>query len=332
MSTSVNKKINHIYLLLERLAKGEELYPQNEALSEELGVDKRTLDRYLKDIHQLYSHIVTTEKKNKEFAERKVTVYRIVDKKKDVSEIFRFFMENKNDLSWLLQLVHENDPTLLDDMEDKQMLEQSIKKDKDIFLFKSTPFENIQNEKQKELFSKLKSAVKYHQYKTIQYKYHKTELLRDVKCLKLVYMSNNWYLAIEDIGDRFRFLRLSFIEVIKNSTKSTYQSRVLDRYIDFFTTLQNPMTLDAQKQKAHIRASQKIALYFQKDMKPFFTSQKFIRTNEDGTVEFSIDYTQPIEILPFIKQWQPDLIILSPDSLADELVEDMKQSIENYIK
>ena len=66
-TTTVSSKINHIFVLLELLAKGEELYPQNEQLQERLfsqsgSSQERTLRRYLQEIHDLYSYIVVTEK------------------------------------------------------------------------------------------------------------------------------------------------------------------------------------------------------------------------------------------------------------------------------
>ncbi len=60
-------------------------------------------------------------------------------------------------------------------------------------------------------------------------------------------------------------------------------------------------------------------------MKPHLKSQKFIRKNGDGSVEFTLEYTQPIEVLPFIKKWLPDLQILSPKELSDELKEDLRR-------
>ena len=95
MSTTINRKINHIFILLEKLANGQELYAQDLILQEELfGVNEqlkdaqkaneRTLRRYLDDIYQLYQHIIVVEKKSKSFSEKKVTVYR-VSNKKDIS-------------------------------------------------------------------------------------------------------------------------------------------------------------------------------------------------------------------------------------------------------
>ena len=49
--TSTRKKIDNLLVLMEKLAKGEELYPQNVRIQKELEVDERTLRRYLEDIH-----------------------------------------------------------------------------------------------------------------------------------------------------------------------------------------------------------------------------------------------------------------------------------------
>jgi len=331
MSTTVTKKTNHIFTLLERLAKGEKLYSQDQNLQEDLGVNKRTIDRYLKDIHELYGHIVLTEKKETEFSDRKVTVYRVADRKKDVSEILRFFLEKSSDLSWLLQSVHENDPTILDDTQDQKALQAQIKQDEDIFLFKSSPFENFEDEEHKKLFKVAKDAVKHREYRTIDYRYpKKNEILNDCKLLKMIFMNNNWYLAVEDDTEELRFLRFNFIRKVGYSKKSGYQKKVLEKYADFFKTLQNPLTLNQPFETARILASEKVAHYFKETMKPFFPSQKFIQQNENGSVEFTIDFTQPLEILPFIKQWQPDLTILSPKSLRTNLIEDLQQSIQNH--
>ena len=64
-------------------------------------------------------------------------------------------------------------------------------------------------------------------------------------------------------------------------------------------------------------------------MKPFFPSQKFIKTNDDGSIDFSIDYTNYMEIAPFIKQWQPDITILSPDTLREKIRKDLLIGAEN---
>ncbi len=330
--TTINKKINHIFLLLEKLVAGEELYPQNQRVQTELEINERTLRRYLEDIHELYAHVVTTQKTSKEFSERKVTIYRVLDRKKDVSDVFKFFLDKSDDLSWLLQLVHENNPSLLRDYknESKSSLESIIKEDENIFLFIGSPFETMEDKNFKADFSQLKNAVKNHEYRDITYRYIKKETLKNVRCLKLVHMNNNWYIAIETSEEIFRFLRLSFIESISYSkSKIGYQISVLEKYNSHFSSLQNAMTINEPFQEARLRASAKIAIYFKEGMKLFFPSQKFISEDKDGSVNFSINFTHFIEILPFIKQWQPDIIVLSPEKLRIELKQDLEKALKN---
>jgi predicted DNA-binding transcriptional regulator YafY len=335
MATTINKKINHMFLLMERLAEGEELYAQHEELLEVLGVSERTLDRYLKDIYENYEKILVIEKLKKEFSERKVTVYRVAARKKDVSKVLRFFMENSNDLGWVLQMINENDPSFLKDLDEHERfeLEHNIKEDEGIFLFRSTPFENLEDSDKKNIFSQLRKAVKNHEYRTLIYDKNGLETLKDVKCLKLIYMNNNWYLAVENEDKLFRMLRLSFVKEVQyaSSGKTTFQSSRVDVYNDYFSSLQNAMTLVGKHfEKAVLKVSPGVAIYFEEKMKPFFPSQEYMHTEEDGSIVFSIAYTQPLEILPFIKQWQPDICIVSPEKLKKQLVHELQQSLQNH--
>ena len=342
MSSTINKKINNIYILLERLAKGEELYSQNEDLQFEIfgGIgeaNERALRRYLKDIHEMYGEIVLTEKKKKALTDRSVTIYRVQDRQKDVSTVLKFFIENSDDLGWVLQMIHENDPSFLKelDINDKYLIEENIKEDEGIFVFKSSPFESFEDSHKKEIFNNLKKAVKNHEYRNITYEKNKEEFLEDLKCIKLVYMNNNWYLATEDEEKRFRFLRLSFIKTVGYSkqNKVTFQARRVEHYHDFFSSVQNAMTLqNTQFKKATLKASPGMALYFKENMKPFFPSQQYVRTEEDGSIVFTVEYTQPLEVLPFIKQWMPDIEIVAPEKLKQYFMNDMKRGMEIHSK
>lgn len=340
MPSTINKKINMIFILLERLAKGEELYSQDEKLQHDLFGEtgesqERALRRYLKDVHELYSDIVLTEKVKKDLTERKVTIYRVHDRQKDVSTILKFFIENSDDLSWVLQMINENDPSFLKnlDLSERMEIEGNIKEDEGIFVFKGSPFESFENSDKKEIFSQLKKAVKNHEYRTFTYKKTKEEVFENLKCIKLVYMNNNWYLATEDEEKTFRFLRLSFIKKVGYATKGkeTFQASRVEHYHAYFSSLQNALTLaDTAFKKATLKVSPNMALYFEESMKPFFSSQKYVKKEEDGSIVFTVKYTQPLEILPFIKYWQPSITILQPDTLKNELVKDFKQSIENH--
>ena len=294
-------------------------------------MDERTLRRYLEEIHDKYSHIVVAEKKQTELGGRKVTVYRVVDKERDVSEVFRHFIESGDDLSWLLQLVYENRPSLLRDFssESRKKLTAVLKNDEGVFQFVGSPFENLDDSRLKEIFMTLRMAVKNHEYRNIEYRYKELETLKNLKCLKLLHMNNNWYLAVETEERECRFLRLAFIERIRYSKKSNYQPKTVEKYSDFFQHVQNAMTLDAPFKTARLVASEKVALYFEPHMKPLFPSQTFKRKHEDGSIEFTVRYTQPMEVLPFIKQWQPDLRIVEPEELREALRDDLQAALAN---
>ena len=325
-----DKKTAHILYLMELLAKGRELYKQDTDLQNELHVSERTLGRYLEEIHELYTDIVLTEKRKKEFTDRKVTVYRVVDPRKEVAETLRFFLENDNDLSWILQLLHKHDPSVLEDVGlVQETIDRVLDREKDVFVFNSKPFELMESNRQKNIFKNLRDAVRRREYRNIDYDYEGAESYKDVKCLKIVFSENNWYLAAETDEGKFKWFRISFIDNVSYSKKNGYQKKELEKYLPFFERFENPMTLyGVEPQKAVIMAHPYIAKYFKKGMKPFFRSQTFLRENEDGSVEFSVDYTQPLEILPFVKKWAPGLEILKPRSLVDTYVEDLRKTLE----
>jgi len=336
MGTTINMKIKHIFTLMEKLAEGAELYAGDtvlqELLFEESGNERneRALRRYLEDIHTLYGEMIVTEKKPKEYQERKVTVYRVAGKR-DVSDVLKFFLEKGNDLTWVIQMLQEEDPSILRGMESDAVrsIENELEEDRDIFLFRSRPFEVFESDRQRKIFSHLKTAVKNHEYRTIYRKGAGLAPVKNAKCLKLIYSENNWYVAVETEDGKLRLIRIAFVEKVEYAEKATYQKSVLSKYAEYFLDFQNPMTLAGKKkQTARFRAHGDIAKYFREEMKPYFRSQKYIGTNKDGSIDFSVDYTQPLEILPFAKRWLPQLEICAPESLRAAVKKELEESLK----
>lgn len=329
--SGVDNKVLHIYRLLDKLYQGEELYAQKQSILDELDVSSRTLSRYIDTVQRLFGTIIVLEKKQVLHAGKKTTILRAPNPTKDASKVIRFFMETQSDLSWILSLANKNDPTLLNDIstdELKGAIESTIEADKDVFLFRSNPLENFQDSRVSHHFNTLKKAVKNRDYRTITYHYNDTEVLEDAKCLKLIFSENNWYLAIETKEEEFRLLRVSFIQSIGYGSKNTYQPHVLTKYRHYFETMQNPFTLHSSTlQTAILKASPKVAKYFQSHMKTFFLSQRHESTEADGSIVFSVSYTQPMEVLPFIKKWLPDIVILEPQSLITYYKEDLESAL-----
>ncbi|MDR1910918.1 MAG: WYL domain-containing protein [Helicobacteraceae bacterium] len=321
-------KTDNMFLLLEKLCNGEEIYPQNEELQEELNVSWRTLERYIKTITDIFSGAIVCEKKLIDGRQKKLTTYRFARKDSDTAKILKYLIENDdNNIGWVLTLIYENDMETIRKFAPsvKQAVSNSIARDKEVFLIKTNPFEDARYQ----FFPSLHTAVRLREYRTIVYEYDKVETLKNVKCLKLVFIDHNWYLACETVEERLRLLRLSFIkEVIYPESRFTYQAHILQKYQSYFDAMQNAMTLAGiLPQKAILRANKNVRQYFKEGMKPFFQSQQFIKENDDGSIVFSVHFTQPLEILPFVKRWLPDIEILEPEKLKSAFADDLQKAL-----
>ena len=64
-------------------------------------------------------------------------------------------------------------------------------------------------------------------------------------------------------------------------------------------------------------------------MKKFLKTQKFIKKEDDGSIVFSVEYTQELEILPFVQKWLPDMVILEPKELKETYVKKLQDGLKN---
>ena len=267
------------------------------------------------------------------YGKRSVKVLRVYDESKDIIDVLKRLLRYNDDLGWLISLLNENDPSLFSDLDkhEKEKVSKQLKEDSDIFLFRTNPLEVLQDEPSKRYLSELRNAVKNKEYRNIKYKYiGEVENLIDVKCLKIIFTDGNWYLAIEDAEGNFRLLRAAFIVSLSKSSKN-YQGGILEKYKTHFNKIQNAMSLPSEPSRiALLKASPKVAIYFRKGMKPFFPTQKFKESLGDGSVTFSIDFTQDMEILPFVKRWLPDIEVLEPTDLRQTFKEQLKIALETY--
>jgi len=327
------RKTDNIFKLMELFVQKKTLCRNGKILNqqgmlvkhiEDLGFSVRTFRRYLDEIKDNYSHILEIKKCGS-------SCYKL----ESTSEIFYKFLSGSEEISWLLQLIHESDKNLLNELaqESKIRLEKISKEERDIFLFQGLPFNELQNRRSRDIFNMLKLAIKNCEYRDIHYHYNTPQILKNAQCLKLLFMDSNWYIAISSKEKGFLLLRMAFITHVEYSKKDTYQLNQLSQYNDYLKNIQNPMTLyGVEKKVGHFLASPKVAKYFKPNMKKYLNSQTFIRELEDGSVEFSLEYTQPLEVLPFIKRWLPDVEVLSPVSLQEIMVEDLRSYLGEFVK
>ena len=317
--TQTQKKTTAIFNLMERFLTQKEISSYDQVLLDEFGCDKKTLERYLNDIEANYAHIVTIKKSRKKY-------WKLIG----VSDIFEEFISNSYDLTNLFDLAQSFDPEIFKELE-RGTLSKIANSNEQVFLFKNSIMEDLNSDGAKEIFKQLKVAVKNHEYRDIYYEYEEKSLYKNEKCLKLIFMDNNWYVVVVDATNSLHFRRLSFITKVAYATKTNFLKSEVEVYLRFLKTVQNAMTLYGEKPTVvTIRATPNVAKYFDDGMKRFLPSQKFKCKEADGSVVFTLEYTQTLEILPLIQKWLPDLIIVEPEELKEAYLEKLEMALGNH--
>ena len=303
-------------IIFEEFHSRGELDSYDERLRELLGgMSQKQIDRKLKEFESEFDNIIL-EKKGKK------NIYRLM---KPI-DVFKTSFDNSTDIGWFLHMAHDGDPELF------AGLEELTRKDRDMYLFRNTPFEDTNTIESSQNFQRLKRNIEAREYTKIKYLYDDTEY-DNLKPIKLVFVDNNWYIATVDSENILRFGRISFIERVDYGSKTAqFQPTSVAKQREFLTSrLQNSMTLfDREPQIATIKATSAIARYFKPNMKKFLSSQKFVEELDDGSVIFTVQYTQELEILPFVQKWLPDLIILEPRELREAYIEKLQSGINNH--
>lgn len=283
-------------------------------LAEEFGLSPKQIGRLLDEISEEIDHIEMIKIGRKKAYQMRKPL-----------DIFIEAFEHSTEISWLFNMAHDADPEIFKE------LEQYTNTNRHVYQFKNTPFEDTQTLESKETFKRLKKAVERREYRKIHFK--GAEEPRDnLKCLKLIFMDSNWYIAYVTPEDQLRFGRVSFIERVEYaSNKSSFQPSSVQKQMEFLESVQNSMTLyDKPKRVATLKARPFIAKYFDEGMKPFLSSQKFVKKLDDGSILFTVEFTQPMEVLPFIQGWLPNMIIIEPEDLRDDYKNRLGFMLDNH--
>lgn len=313
-------------IIFKRFCEAEDgiLTAYDQKLKEDLrDLSHKQIGRLLQELEFHFDGIVELEKKNRKKR------YKLLNHR----DIFTEYFKNNPKLEWLFALAKEADPEILKD------LEKFANPRKDIFVFRNCPFEEIPPLNRLNILNDLQTAVKRRKYINIYFKDEAVngfipKSVKGAKALKLVFMDGNWYIAYVDKSGDLKFGRVSFIKRAEIEAQGSYGLAGLEKYFDFIdNNLQNCFSLYGVKpQKALIKATPYVSHYFKKGMKTFLPSQKFEKEIEDGSVIFSLKYTQEMEILPFIQRWLPDLIILEPLELKESYLKKLRKTEENLSK
>jgi len=306
------KKYNIILEEFNRSAD-KTLTAYDEALTVRLPLGPKQLGRLLSDLELEFDAIVKLEGKKR-------ASYKLI---KPI-DLFVETFENSDNIDWFFYMAHDADPEIFKE------LESFTNQNKIVYKFINTPFEDMEILRSNGILKKLESAVKHREYRKIKFA-GLEKPLDNQKCLKLLFIDNNWYIATVGEDEIARLSRVSFIEDVSYATNmSSFQKSSVKKQMDFIENeIQNSFTLyGVEKNVATIKALPTKARYFKKGMKKFLSSQKFQEELEDGSVLFTVEYTQSLEILPLIQKWMPNLVIVEPQELKEEYKLILKKSLE----
>ena len=307
--TTLEKQIRLIKYFYDR--KGETIDSYDETLQEQLGIGQRQLARELEVLSEQLDAIVETKKGRRK-------AYKLV---KPVDVLNEAFARETLGLGMLFAMAKEGMPEVWDEWDDV------AKKTGKPYSFFAMPYEDIAALEHDANFIDLKRAVERHEYRDIHLEGGK--VFRAVKPIRLLFSEGNWYVAYVD-GKELRISRISFIKQVAYAKGlASYQPSSISSHIEWLETkYQNPFSRYGVTPKtAVLKAAPNIAHYFDEGMKRFFKSQRFMRKEEDASVIFSVEYTQPMEILPFVRRWLPDLSIVKPKELYEAHMKVLGQAV-----
>jgi predicted DNA-binding transcriptional regulator YafY len=205
----------------------------------------------------------------------------------------------------------------------KKILHSAKKNAQENYLFTRIDFEDV-TDKADEVLA-IEAAITKHQMITFQYQKEKERYIVNAKPLKLISFDGFWYLLAEDMSENV--IKKYYLKSIFNIQMSEEQFDLPPKLKDKLDNAIN-IWFDANSETFEVRlyANKEIVKHLMR--RPLSKSQRIISTDVDGSVELSIWITDYREIISEVLKWIPNLFILSPD----ELKEDIRENIEEYLQ
>jgi len=255
-------------IIIEEFEKKDDkcLTGYDETLRNKLELSPKQIDRLIKELSIEFDNIIEVKNVRKK-------TYKLI---KPI-DLFVEAFDKSEEIGWLFNMANDADPDIF------KQLEEYTNQNKSIYKFQNSPFEDVKTLEQKKIFQTLKRAVKNREYVKIKYQSIQKEF-DNLKCLKLIFIDNNWYVSIIDNDNKLRLVRISFIENVTYASKSeSYKLSSVKDELDFIEyKLQNSMSLYNRDIKtAVLKALPSISRYFERDMKKFFPTQEFKEKSEE---------------------------------------------------
>lgn len=174
----------------------------------------------------------------------------------------------------------------------------------------------------------LESAIKEQKEIECYYDNEKSPLYKTtLQPLKIANYEGFWYLIALQKGDLKKYY-------LKNISHPVLSDKSFKKDLDLDRLLKNSLSIwfrrSVEPYEVKLFATKLATKYFKRRPLP---TQKRLSQFEDGTMEFSVEITHEMEILPIIKYWIPHLFIIEPVWLKEKLAQDLKlyeKQVKNY--
>jgi predicted DNA-binding transcriptional regulator YafY len=244
-------------------------------------------------------------------------------------EVFNNFMD-KDTLALMVQtfnIAQRNN--VLEDLnisdDDKRIIDNKIKKSKECYEFITKPYETKKGDVK--LLKEIERAIDWKRYTTISQKERTGSKEYEVKPYKIIFMNENFYLACENISEKYPFsiFRLTNIFKVKLHTKTFHTNPDIESFIK---NMQTPFSKYTPEFRKHlidvvVEVSALKARFFK--AKNFLPSQKIVEEKEDGSLVLSFRVTQEMEMDELIKKWIPHMRVVTPLTLKQKIEDDLKR-------
>ena len=294
----------NITLILSRLNDGEALSVKE--LAEEFNVSERTIQR--------------------DFNERLISSFPVYqDKKKwKMQDGFRLEKSTSVEDAVVLDIMQK----LIEGAGNKfsskaNKLLSKIKNDSFNPIYAKLDMEDI-GDKLKEV-QELEIAITNKKQIKCQYDFEGYNKELDLKPLKIANYEGFWYLiALDSRNDILKKYYLKNIHQIKVQDLIFESDTKLDLLLDNSISIWFEQNMEPYRVTLEI--SNVVAKYFKR--KPISKSQIIESMHEDGSMMVSVEITDDMEIIPFVKYWIPYIRVFEPVGIQEAIIKDL----ENYIK
>jgi predicted DNA-binding transcriptional regulator YafY len=145
-----------------------------------------------------------------------------------------------------------------------------------------------------------------------------------VRPLKIALFDGFWYLIT--LNSKGRFMKFSLGQI----KKATLRPNDKFEYEDIEPILQKAPNVwfdDKQKINITLHVDKEVARYF-KEVE-FFPFQTIKRTEKDGSLVVTCRTAHFMQVLPVVKRWLPHVTVQKPVALKKALADDLKKFLEN---